>query len=178
MGTARGALASGTTDTRMPVRSPIASGIIEAMSDAPPTRRRWYQFGIGTIFLLVALFAAFLAYQANWIRERHAFLVEENQKLAADNIAPEPPTDDTPAPGLLWLLGEKGVDAVIFWFDGKNSDWSFYDGEQVARTERAMKLFPEAEIAAWGIEYEDASRQHGTFRAMKLSRDFQKPSAH
>jgi hypothetical protein len=34
----------------------VASGIIETMSEAPP-RRRWFQFSLGTMLLLVALIA-------------------------------------------------------------------------------------------------------------------------
>jgi hypothetical protein len=40
------------------------------MSEVP--RRRWFQFGIGTMLLVVTAFAAFLGWELSYIRERHA----------------------------------------------------------------------------------------------------------
>ena len=42
------------------------------MSQATPTRRRWYQFSIGTMLLLVTVFAVWLGWELSYIRERKA----------------------------------------------------------------------------------------------------------
>jgi hypothetical protein len=35
------------------------------MPTTPPTRRRWYQFGLGTMLLLVTVFAIWLGWELN-----------------------------------------------------------------------------------------------------------------
>ncbi|MBI2825910.1 MAG: hypothetical protein HYX69_14590 [Planctomycetia bacterium] len=45
-------------------------------------RRRWFQFGLGTMFLLVTLFALWLAWELNFIHQRQAFLAWVDRKNA------------------------------------------------------------------------------------------------
>ena len=46
---------------------------LPSMSQAPPTRRRWFQFGLGTMLLLVTVFAVWLGWELSYIRERRAY---------------------------------------------------------------------------------------------------------
>jgi hypothetical protein len=62
------------------------------MSTAP--RRRWYQFGIGTMLLLVTILAVWLGWELNYIRKRAAFLVE-NERLSNVDVPDEPSKDGT-----------------------------------------------------------------------------------
>jgi hypothetical protein len=44
------------------------------MTETKP-KRRWLRFSLRTLFIAIAVIsAAWVAYQLNWIRERHAFL--------------------------------------------------------------------------------------------------------
>jgi hypothetical protein len=47
-----------------------ASGTIGRIPQASSTRRRWYQFGLGTMFLLVTLFAVWLGWELHVVRRR------------------------------------------------------------------------------------------------------------
>ena len=40
------------------------------MAQSPPTRRRWFQFSLGTMFLVVTLFAVWLAQETQTVAER------------------------------------------------------------------------------------------------------------
>jgi hypothetical protein len=92
------------------------------MPQAGPTRRRRFQFGLGTMLSLVAalsaasLTTAFIAYHVNWIRQRHALLSARVQPFTDRHVSKErldlPAWDIGPsceAPGLLSLFGERGV---------------------------------------------------------------------
>jgi hypothetical protein len=120
-------------------------------TEAPPTRRRWYQFGLGAIFLVVTVLAcllAWVAYDLSWIQQRRQFLAKE--LVARDqhplhgrwncNVA----TIEWAAPALLGLLGEQGTEGVIVLVESQTTDeLTCRDRERVARAEG---LFPEAVI--------------------------------
>ena len=57
------------------------------MSQVPPTRRRWYQFSIGTMLLLVTAFAIWLGWELKFIRDRKhmAEWLDANGGLASDD---------------------------------------------------------------------------------------------
>jgi hypothetical protein len=87
------------------------------MPPAPQTRRRWYQFGLRTLFVVVAVVAAFLAYHVNWIRQRRVFLDSPEVLMATE----EPFTYQsyivvtlgrTKAPWPLSWVGEPGYVAI------------------------------------------------------------------
>jgi hypothetical protein len=106
------------------------------MSTAP--RRRWFRFSLRTLFLLVALIAAPLAWlgvQLKWIHDRH-----EAAAWASDHQSAGPfPQKTTPAPWSIRILGEsdglRSMDVCAFTPE---------DREQVAKLER---LFPERKIS-------------------------------
>jgi hypothetical protein len=127
------------------------------MSETP--KRRWFQFGIGTLFVLVTALAAILgwaSYQLNWIRQRREMVsrpdVEAWCHAWADGHFP-------PAPGELWLFGAHGYDWIKIVVDVPldPSDDVPLDRErtadEVATLERARELFPEAAVQEVSLNY-------------------------
>jgi hypothetical protein len=114
-------------------------------------RRRWFQFGIGTMFVVVTVFAVFLGYHLNWIRQRHEFIAEQQRRSGSDvSVVDTNVSDDVtvPAPGLLALFGEHGVVqlGVIIDSDGIPLDGPLPVAADEVRIQRARKLFPEATL--------------------------------
>ncbi len=97
--------------------------------------RRLFQFRLRSLFVLVALaaLACYPANQVHWLRERRAFLAHEGVTDWTVAYARHPVARPT-APGLLWLLGEKGVGKLVV------------RPENEADVAAAKRLFPEAEI--------------------------------
>ena len=107
------------------------------MVAARPIRRRRFQFGLTTMFVLVTVFAAILAYHVNWVRQRHEAL------LRASHLA-----GPIRAPGLLWLFGEQGYREIDVVFDPDDTTQEAATNE----SNRAADLFPEAEsVSAYGV---------------------------
>ena len=89
-------------------------------------RRRWFQFGIGTLLIFMTCLAAFLGYAVNWIHQRHAVLTLPGvigvTEVGVENVAIPtgggPPmhfaADPQPAPWPLSWLHEQGYIAVVF----------------------------------------------------------------
>ena len=121
----------------------------------PAPSRRWFAFSLRTLFVVVTMFACWLGYELNWIRQRHemlakreAFILEGSTistslaimkaQWAREGRGP------ASAPGLLWLFGEQGVTELrLFIYDFDNSrDVLSYE---VAF--RASRLFPESQLS-------------------------------
>lgn len=84
-----------------PKRSPLGA--------AP--KRRWFRFGLRTLFVVVTVFCLFLggtAYNLNWIRQRHAALSSGRFSGVAYKKA-----DSVRALGLLWLVGEPSYSGIV-----------------------------------------------------------------
>jgi hypothetical protein len=132
------------------------------MPQAPKVRRRWYQFSLGMLFVVVTALAVFLAYQVNWIRQQHTFLDRSQAEWdVADTTIGEasggpiklktnasldvgPYNKDRRAPTPLWLFGEKGHWVVSLLLDGPTSpELKTTDNEKI---HDASGLFPEAAI--------------------------------
>ena len=129
------------------------------MPTPPKTRRRWFQFRLTMLFVLMTLVAVWLAWELSFIRERQAWLrenaalVDPDSILAANfvtslstplsrqitgtltfnTVAPGEPKESIP-----WWRNWLGDEAVSIILAGK--DWTDDDHEQVVR------LFPEAKI--------------------------------
>ena len=114
------------------------------MSEAPKTRRRWFQFGLRSLFIAVALaaiVAVWVAGQLDWIRQRQEIIAEY------------PTGGTTPgfrAPGLLWLFGEPGIEEVYMRSrikaERERLQRPFHEQEEREEVERVRRLFPEAII--------------------------------
>jgi hypothetical protein len=88
-------------------------------------RRFPLQFSVRSLFVVTTVIAAGLAYEVNWIRQRHAFLEDQRRRHAAvwQNLGDDRKRDllewwqnqqysDKRAPGLLWIFGESAVDEL------------------------------------------------------------------
>jgi len=140
------------------------------MFQGPPTRRRWFQFGMRTLFVTVTILAmslGFVAYQLNWIRQRHEILslpnVLERESHAGPvghigfipSYGPVPSAEyeslfrkrNTAAPWPLRLFGERGVYGIDLEFKSQIGylPSGLSDDEEV-EFERVKRLFPETTV--------------------------------
>jgi hypothetical protein len=122
------------------------------MSEVLPTRRRWYQFGLGTLFVVVTVLAIFIAYHVNWIRQRHAFLAFQDARWGDDELSRlnkpvflQQRSNSAPkASGLLWVFGESGCAVLNVWVSIPDlKELSLSDHKSI---ELAERLFPEASV--------------------------------
>jgi hypothetical protein len=159
----------------MPAGSEFAAGTIRAMSVARLTHRRGFQFGLGTMFVVVtavAILAAWAAYNLNWIRQRHVFLAQPEVFAEFNNSPPSTfnrrgNTWPVYAPRGLWLLGERGL--VSVWLPPK-----FWSPQRQAE---AARLFPEALLlwvnadGNWVTERDPGNTTHMPTRQARRSND-------
>jgi hypothetical protein len=116
------------------------------MSTTPPTRRPWFQFSLATMLVIVTLLGGFLAYHVNWIRQRQGFRTVEHPRRSPIGGNPFPDVF-VPAPGLLWLFGEKGHYSVELEFTSEDGHLqSGLTAEEEKEKARVQRLFPEAHI--------------------------------
>jgi hypothetical protein len=96
------------------------SGTIGRMPQAPSTRRRWYQFGLGTLLLVVTAFAVWLGYGLQWARSRKQ-VIQYVESLTSPSpprmiYPPESVADDKrpwkKMPWTLISLGEQPVGMI------------------------------------------------------------------
>ncbi len=95
-----------------------------------PTRRRWFQFSLAAMFVLMLVVAIFISYHVNWIRQRHEFY---RAYLQTTQFSPNP-TLVAAAPGMLGLFGEEGIYIMDL------------GDRALAEQMQAKRLFPEAII--------------------------------
>jgi hypothetical protein len=117
-------------------------------TNSNPTRRRWFQFGLGTMFLVVTVFAIWLGYKVNWMHERHQFIAQEKASAEARSVPVsfDSAYSKTRAPGLLWTLHEPGYWAMFVIAEGDSE--SALTSHDYERLRIARRLFPEAKITA------------------------------
>ncbi len=135
--------------------------------------RRWLRFSLRTVFVGVTVFGCWLAYELDWIRQRHALLAED--RAISDNMsnyANGATSDEIPPVGsTLWqrivqrLFGEPDAVEVWVWFIIGDEDPDSIvdeDGDVVARptvdypkVRRAQRLFPEAKLVAVWVSRDD-----------------------
>jgi hypothetical protein len=124
------------------------------METPAPTRRRWFQFSLTTMFVVVAVFAVWLGYYANWASQRAAIRNHSGPLkfhcFAVKNGGPFHEPLENP-PGLLWLFGEKTHAPYTIFFHSDEPGWSrnknnrrpLTEAEQL-EFERIKRLFPES----------------------------------
>jgi len=117
----------------------------------PKSRRRWFQFGLGTMLLLVTLLCMWLAWQANWIKQRHGYWAEHPYSSR------EPELNDklATAPRLLWLLGEPGETRMQVNVPTFSKNGEYHRKNAGPEAERARALFPEAIIEVIERDYSE-----------------------
>jgi hypothetical protein len=98
------------------------------MSEIP--KRRWFRFRLSTLFVLTALFAPFLGWQANIVRERKLVLGIARERGAAIAVL-----EDIPMGLLRDLMGDQRIYSI-----------SVYDYTEEEFT-RLQSAFPEALIS-------------------------------
>lgn len=96
-------------------------------------RRRWYQFSLRTMFVLVTLFCVMVGLGVRWVQHSQEWIRQRREVLNLYGGLFHMPGSNQ-APGFLWLFGEQGVEVISC------SSWSKQNRDKVAR------LFPEAEV--------------------------------
>jgi len=78
------------------------------MPPAPKHTRRWFQFSLGTMFVVVTAFNCWLGYELDWIRQRHEAF--DRYQIRSMDV---PEIEKTPqAPSGLWMFGEAGIRSI------------------------------------------------------------------
>jgi uncharacterized protein (DUF2236 family) len=107
------------------------------MTETKP-KRRWFQFRLRTLFVLVALFSVpmgWISYQLYWIHQRHAFRANPDVLPFVLTITEVPKT-----PWQLKLLGERDPPRLVVAEDLADEARSLFPGvaiETYTREERA-----------------------------------------
>ena len=108
------------------------------MESTQPTRRRWFQFGLGTLFVLMTVFAVWLGWELKYIRERKEFLAWVESKLATEanhTFMIDPLAVPAEIPVWRRWLGDKPRDAITLPFVATKADAG-----------KARALFAEAKV--------------------------------
>ncbi len=90
-------------------------------------RRRWFQFGIGTMLVLVTVFALWLGCELKFIRDRKAVIAD-----AAREGSAVPSDDSSGIPFWRRLLGDRAMDLLFLPYYYSDAD-----------LDNARRLFPE-----------------------------------
>jgi hypothetical protein len=111
----------------------------------PPSRRRWFQFGLRTMFVVVTVFAVWLAWELKAVRDRRDFLalidavdLAESKPMFSVFLEDRPPLSATPGTIPFWRLwlGDKPIEKIHLPLN-----WSH---EQLEKT---RSMFPEARVS-------------------------------
>jgi hypothetical protein len=97
------------------------------------------------MLLVVTLFACWLGYELNWMRQRHALLAQPNVIAYATHPMPVAPRWDQQ------LLGEPGVAYISIYYLASSSR-RLSEPEQGYR-DHASRLFPEAQVRAYAGDH-------------------------
>ncbi|HEY1602474.1 MAG TPA: hypothetical protein VGG64_22920 [Pirellulales bacterium] len=119
------------------------------MPQASYTRRHWFQFSLGSMFLLTTIFAIWLGCELKIIRDRSAM-----RKWINENGGSAMMQKDTRD----WLPGKETISAIRIWLgDGTISMLSMPPNANITMKRRIQALFPELRMNLPS----DGSRQHG-----------------
>ena len=111
----------------------------------PKSRRRWFRFSLRSMFVVVtvlAVIAAFVAYNLNWIRQRHEMTFAGRITSPGYFVVG---SDEGNAPGMLWVFGERGYDRMRVAFRDYPDEENLTP-EQRLKLKRIRELYPEADI--------------------------------
>jgi hypothetical protein len=106
------------------------------MSELPPIRRRGFQFGLRTMFVVVTLFAASLGWELSFIHQREVarmWLFENGGYIIPEDLSR--PIFGSGIPFWRVLMGDESVLIVVLGRDTPQNDRPSFS-----------TLFPEAEV--------------------------------
>jgi hypothetical protein len=108
-------------------------------------RRRWFQFGLGTMLSLVTLVAIWLAYYLHWKDERR----EARAWIDSQGVNGAIMFDPRSRPELPWmlrLLGEKPERILLMLHEPSMRNNKCAPPEYERLVQRVTRLFPEAQV--------------------------------
>jgi hypothetical protein len=126
------------------------------MTQAVP-KHRWLQFGLRTMFVAVTVFAVFVGYHLNWIRQRHEF----HRSVDAIWRFPDP---ESTAPGLLWMFGESGLTGSELLISQQ-----FNDVGSIKR--HLLRIFPEDDWTLVTTDDDGNFVEHGRAQSLGFETD-------
>jgi hypothetical protein len=109
----------------------------------PAPKRRWFQWSLRTLFVVVTVCGCWLGYELNWIQQRERFIAEQRSRIvekSPDRV--EPWWEADRASGVPGFLGDRRY-YFVYVFVGDSEHLTANDLSQI---ERATSLFPEAGI--------------------------------
>jgi len=121
-----------------PTLREIANGDEVVVATIP--KRRWFAFSLRTLFIVLTLLCAGLAYHLNWIRQRQQvreWLTENEHSWYAPSLVGA--RVQASAPWGLRLLGEQGIVGI-------GMDVDQFAGPVPFSPETLKRLFPEARV--------------------------------
>jgi hypothetical protein len=118
------------------------------MSQAPPPRRRWLQFGMGTMFVVVTAFAVWLGWELKFIRDRKNFLVLLDE-YRADHWRDQPRAASISSWFQIPAHEEAGIHFWRRWLGDEAQSVILLPGNtSETHLRQARSLFPEAKYFA------------------------------
>jgi hypothetical protein len=122
------------------------------MEEPPLTRRRCFRYSLRTMFVVVAIAAIWLAWEARWIKQRHEFLssqkplveqvVASSSSLINTRLTREPTEYSRRV--VRWLFREEPMDVMMYVFFVEGPADPALAGELAKQKEIVDDLFPEA----------------------------------
>jgi hypothetical protein len=100
---------------------------------------RRYRFSLRTLFVVMTLFACligWIAYNLNWIRQRHNYLSVTSVGIW------RLPSWNSKAPGTLWMFGEESFGSIGVYFEDPHAPTPQEEAEAI----RLVEMFPECRV--------------------------------
>ena len=114
------------------------------------SKRRWFNFSLRTMFVVVTVFGCWMGYELNWIRQRREFI--QSDECSSNVVDAEDYGGWPSAPWMLRLFGETGYAMIqVNFFPDETfeehaiANWRLTEKQQQL-IKRARRLFPEAEF--------------------------------
>ncbi len=141
-----------------------------------------FRFSLRTLFLVVTAICLWLGYGLHWIKQRHDLLAEVEEFLPTLNdgvpvsrwtiVKP----DGFRAPGMLWFLGERGVQTFPLYIVYDNPD-QLRPIETYPQFQRAQELFPETKVVGTVISREALAQLQRPWRMRQNWKAIRKANA-
>ncbi|HEY2841060.1 MAG TPA: hypothetical protein VGJ26_18035 [Pirellulales bacterium] len=118
-----------------------------------PPRRRWFQFGLRTMFVGVTVFAVWLGWELRFIRERKSFFESLKQQLDIQDLAAARNVPVTAKYNYI-IITPRTRATIPFWRKWLGDEAGF-EVVRMPKTssaidlEKAKALFPESKIEVW-----------------------------